>query len=351
MEKSTVVRVGSRKSQLALIQTETVIKSLKLHHPHLEFEIITMSTTGDNILDKALSKIGEKSLFTKELEVALAKREVDFVVHSLKDLPTTLPPGMMIGAVCRREDPSDAVVMHPKYHDIISLEQLPNDSVIGTSSLRRIAQLQRRYPHLKYQSIRGNLNTRLRKLDEDNAYSAIILATAGITRLGLKDRITQKLPSDVCMHAVGQGALAVEVREDDTETHNLISCINDNDTALCCIAERAFMKTLEGGCSVPVAVHSSITHGKIVLSGGVFSLDGTECVVGTHSIVEKDGGATRYSENGMKLPNMFCGISIHSVPDSDLRTAEQTGVQLAEQLQKQGAQEILNNVRQFNVSL
>ena len=199
-----VLMVGSRKSQLALIQTRFVISELKKIRPELEFEIVEMSTVGDNVLDKALSKIGEKSLFTKELEVALEKRDVDFVVHSMKDLPTTLPPGMVIGAVLEREDPRDAVIIKSDSPSK-SLAELPPGSVIGTSSLRRAAQLRSAYPGLVFQDVRGNLNTRLRKLDDPQGpYSALILAVAGVARMGWAERISQHLDADLCLHAVGQ---------------------------------------------------------------------------------------------------------------------------------------------------
>jgi len=341
--------VGSRKSQLALVQTNMVIDQLKSRFPSVEFQIVTMNTTGDNILDRALSKIGEKSLFTKELEMALASYEVDFVVHSLKDLPTTLPSGMAISCICRREDPSDAVVMHPKYHTH-TLDTLPQGSIVGTSSLRRIAQLQQKYSHLKFESIRGNLNTRLRKLDEDDKFTAIILATAGLTRLNFAHRIEEKLSNELCMHAVGQGALAIEVRADDVKTRQLISSLNDKETVLCCLAERAFMKTLEGGCSVPIAVHSSVLNGKVHLTGGVFGLQNSKRIIATHSISCTSADRHDFVQNGdgIEFPS-FCGILIDSLPVEELEVAEQTGIKLAEKLQDMGAKAILDEIRQQNI--
>ena len=198
-----VIKVGSRKSQLALIQTRFVISELKKIQPEREFEIVEMSTLGDNVLDRALSKIGEKSLFTKELEVALEKGEVDFVVHSMKDLPTSLPPGMVIGAVLEREDPRDAVILKSD-SGWSSMSDLPEGSVVGTSSLRRAAQLRSAFPGLSFQDVRGNLNTRLRKLDDPSGpYSALILAVAGVVRMGWSERISQHLGPDLCLHAVG----------------------------------------------------------------------------------------------------------------------------------------------------
>lgn len=238
---SRVIRIGTRKSQLARIQTDSVADKLKELYPDIHVEIVGMSTTGDKILDTALSKIGEKSLFTKELENALERNEVDLVVHSLKDLPTTLPPGFTIGAVLKRENPHDAVVLHPK-HAGKTLDTLPENSVIGTSSLRRAAQLKKRFPHLEFKDIRGNLNTRLKKLDEKEDFAAIILAAAGLRRMGWENRISQILGPEDCMYAVGQGALAVEVRARDTDILEMVSVLHDPDTVLRCIAERAFLR-------------------------------------------------------------------------------------------------------------
>jgi hydroxymethylbilane synthase len=242
-----------------------------------------MSTLGDKVLDIPLPKIGEKSLFTKELEAALSTSCVDFVVHSLKDLPTSLPPGMAIGAVLTREDPRDALVLQ-KDHDKYLLETLPEGSVIGTSSLRRTAQLARKYPHLKVESIRGNLNTRLKKLDELEKYRGIILASAGLLRMGWTSRITKILESEDLLYAVGQGALAVECREDDEKIISLLKPLYDVQTAIRVIAERSFLKTLGGGCSAPVAVCSELTRNKenkftIKLKGAVWSLDGKEEII------------------------------------------------------------------------
>ncbi|KAJ3653331.1 hypothetical protein Zmor_012588 [Zophobas morio] len=283
MGENEKIRVGSRKSELALIQTRHVISLLKKIHPEKDFEIVTMSTLGDKVLDIPLPKIGEKSLFTKELEAALTTGCVDFVVHSLKDLPTMLPPGMAIGAVLMREDPRDALVLQ-KDHDKYLLETLPAGSVIGTSSLRRAAQLARKYPHLKVENIRGNLNTRLKKLDELGKYQGIILASAGLIRMGWTSRITKILESDELLYAVGQGALGVECRESDEKTINLLKPLYDVQTALRVIAERSLLKTLGGGCSAPVAVTTDLTRNKenkysLTIKGAVWSLDGKEEIV------------------------------------------------------------------------
>ncbi|CAH1994976.1 unnamed protein product [Acanthoscelides obtectus] len=237
-----------------------------------------MSTMGDRILDIPLPKIGEKSLFTKELETALANGAIDFVVHSLKDLPTTLPDDMVIGAVLTREDPRDALVLK-KDLTSYNLSTLPPNSIIGTSSLRRTAQLLKKYPHLKIENIRGNLNTRLRKLDELGNYQAIILAASGLKRMGWEHRISEILEEKELMYAVGQGALAVECREDNLDIIKLLDSLYDLETALRVTAERSFLKTLGGGCSAPVAVFSNLKPKKdnkvqLSLHGAVWSLDG-----------------------------------------------------------------------------
>lgn len=241
-----------------------------------------MTTIGDRVLNKSLPKIGEKSLFTKDLEDALRNGGVDFVVHSLKDLPTSLPPGMAIGAVLKREDPRDALVLHEKYRGL-TLKQLPKDSVIGTSSLRRSAQLARSYPHLKVCDIRGNLNTRLAKLDAPNSkFSGIILAQAGLVRMGWQKRVDQILEPDDILYAVGQGALAVECRSNDEDILEMLSNLSDIDTECIILAERSFLKTLGGGCSAPVAVVTTLKRRndnllsdfQLNLIGAVWSLDG-----------------------------------------------------------------------------
>ncbi|MEO1134580.1 MAG: hydroxymethylbilane synthase, partial [Cyanobacteria bacterium J06639_1] len=243
------IKIGSRKSQLAMVQTHWVQGELRRHHPDREFEVMTMDTQGDIILDVALAKIGDKGLFTKELEVGMLERQTDLAVHSLKDLPTNLPEGLMLGAVTARENPADALVLHAK-HEGATLDTLPEGSIVGTSSLRRLAQLRHFCPHLQFKDVRGNLNTRLKKLD-DGQYDAIILAVAGLERLGMGDRISQVIPSDISLHAVGQGALGIECREGDEEILNLLQPLVDVNSSRRCLAERAFLRQLEGGCQVP----------------------------------------------------------------------------------------------------
>ncbi|XP_053126074.1 porphobilinogen deaminase isoform X2 [Hemicordylus capensis] len=342
--KKQTIRVGTRKSQLARIQTDSVVQMLQERHPHLCFEIVAMSTTGDKILDTALSKIGEKSLFTKELELALERNEVDLVVHSLKDLPTSLPAGFTIGAVCKRENPCDAVVFHPK-HTGKTLRSLPDKSVVGTSSLRRAAQLKRKFPQLQFRDIRGNLNTRLKKLEEKEDFSAIVLAAAGLRRMGWDGRIGQILSPADCLYAVGQGALAVEVRAKDQAVLEMVSVLHDEETVLRCIAERAFMKRLEGGCSVPVAVSTLLKDLQLYLTGAVYSLDGSESLRET---MQASMSFPNENEDGPDDDIQHVGITAKTIPHPAQVAAERLGVELAELLLSQGAKQILSVARQMN---
>ncbi|XP_057207040.1 hydroxymethylbilane synthase, b [Triplophysa rosa] len=343
---SRVIRVGTRKSQLARIQTDSVVEKLQELHPDVHFEIVAMSTTGDKILDTALSKIGEKSLFTKELENALEKNEVDLVVHSLKDLPTALPVGFTIGAVLKRENPHDAVVLHPKNKGKC-LDSLPNKSVIGTSSLRRAAQLKKKFHHLEFKDIRGNLNTRLKKLDEHNDFSAIILAAAGLRRMGWEGRISQILGPEDCMYAVGQGALAIEVRARDQDILEMVSVLNDPDTVLRCIAERAFLKHLEGGCSVPVAVDTEVKNSQLYLTGAVYSLDGSDSLKETmQTSINSNNQIEEQEKVDEKVQRV--GITALKVSGEDQDAAVKLGVDLGILLLSKGAKEILTVARQLN---
>ncbi|XP_042088895.1 porphobilinogen deaminase isoform X6 [Ovis aries] len=316
--KMRVIRVGTRKSQLARIQTDSVVATLKALYPGLQFEIIAMSTTGDKILDTALSKIGEKSLFTKELEHALERNE--------------------------RESPYDAVVFHPKFVGK-TLETLPEKSVVGTSSLRRAAQLQRKFPHLEFRNIRGNLNTRLRKLDELQEFSAIILAAAGLQRMGWQNRVGQILHPEECMYAVGQGALGVEVRAKDQDILDLVGVLHDPETLLRCIAERSFLRHLEGGCSVPVAVHTAIKDGQLYLTGGVWSLNGAETMQDT---MQTTIHVPVQHEDGPEDDPQLVGITARNIPRQPQLAAENLGISLATLLLNKGAKNILDVARQLN---
>ncbi|XP_069470489.1 porphobilinogen deaminase isoform X4 [Ambystoma mexicanum] len=345
VDRARVIRVGTRKSQLARIQTDSVVEMLTERFPGAQFEIVAMSTTGDKILDTALSKIGEKSLFTKELETALERNEVDLVVHSLKDLPTTLPLGFTIGAICKRESPHDAVVFHPSNAGK-TLSSLAEKSVIGTSSLRRAAQLKKRFAHLDFRDIRGNLNTRLRKLDENNEFSAIILAAAGLRRMGWESRIGQVLNPEECMYAVGQGALAVEVRSKDQDILSMVSALHHPETVLRCIAERAFMRQLEGGCSVPVAVNSTVKDFQLYLTGAVYSLDGSESLKETMQTGVDH--KPQQDEDGPEDDIQHVGITAKNIPNAALAAAEALGMNLANLLLSKGAKQILTVARQLN---
>ncbi|KAF3847196.1 hypothetical protein F7725_020224 [Dissostichus mawsoni] len=303
---SRVFRIGTRKSQLARIQTDSVAEKLKDLYPELNLEIVGMSTLGDKILDTALSKIGEKSLFTKELENALERNE--------------------------RENPHDAVVLHPK-HVGKTLGTLPDSSVIGTSSLRRAAQLKKRFPHLEFKDIRGNLNTRLKKLDEKEDYAAIILAAAGLQRMGWDDRISQ-------------GALAVEVRARDLDILEMVSVLHHPETVLRCITERAFLRRLEGGCSVPVAVNTEVKDSQLYLTGAVYSLDGSDSLKETMqtSIAADDKSVDEEVDERVQR----VGVTASKICGGAQDRAERLGIDLANLLLSKGAKEILTVARQLN---
>ncbi len=274
------LRIATRRSRLAMVQTHWVRDRLMEAHPELEIRIEAMATQGDKILDVALAKIGDKGLFTKELEAQMLVDRADIAVHSLKDLPTQLPEGLMLGCVTEREDPADALVVHEKHRDR-RLETLPEGSVVGTSSLRRLAQLRHHFPHLRFEDVRGNVLTRLEKLD-GGAYDCLILAAAGLERLGLADRIHQRIDPAISLHAVGQGALGIECREGDAEVLERIGVLEHLPTSRRCLAERAFLRSLEGGCQVPIGVHSRFEGadggGELVLTGMVASLDGQRLI-------------------------------------------------------------------------
>lgn len=277
-EQRTHFKIGSRKSRLAMVQSEFIAAELKKVFPDYTFEIVNFDTKGDKILNIALPKIGDKGLFTKELEDSLENGGVDFVVHSLKDMPCqTLPDKLIIAGVPEREDPSDALVMAKRWEGIkFSLDDLEEGSTIGTSSLRRISQLKQKYPTFKFETIRGNLQTRFAKLDnENNQYDAVILATSGLKRMGYANRITMTLPYEICMHAVSQGALGIECRRNDRLVIEMLNSLNDEETLLKIIAERTFLAKLEGGCSAPVGVTSRIDDKSIFLQGCVLDQDGT----------------------------------------------------------------------------
>lgn len=267
------IRIGTRDSQLALWQAEWVKNRLTELYPDLQFELAAMKTKGDKILDVPLSKIGDKGLFTKELEYGLLSGELDMAVHSLKDMPTTLPIGLMISAFCEREEPRDVYLSKTG----TPLEQLPAGAIVGTSSLRRKSQLKHYRPDLNFQDLRGNLQTRWRKLEESDM-DGIVLAAAGVKRLGWQERITQVLPEAVMIPAVGQGSIAIEILQSRTDIHELLSRVNHGPTEKAVCAERALMRVLEGGCQVPIGAYAEVTEGTISLRGMVASLDGVRLI-------------------------------------------------------------------------
>ncbi len=270
MERNRIV-IGTRSSKLALWQADYVADRLRQEHPGLRVEKKLMTTKGDRILDAPLAKIGGKGLFTKELEAAMLDGEIDMAVHSLKDMPTELPGGLLISAVTKRMDAGDALVS-PRFP---SLRELPRGARVGTSSLRRKAQLLHARSDLDLRDLRGNVNTRLRKLDEGE-FDAIVLAVAGLKRLGFAARIAEVLPQSIVLPAVGQGALAVETREEDAEIRDVIAFLNDADTMSCTKAERAFLARVEGGCQVPVGVYATMKGGGLTVEAVIASLDGKQ---------------------------------------------------------------------------
>ncbi len=272
------IRIATRKSQLALWQARYVKSALEQAHPGIEVELVSLTTQGDRILDAPLAKIGGKGLFVKELEQAMLRGDADIAVHSMKDVPVDLPPGLHLPVVMKREDPRDALVSNR----FDNLDKLPQGAHVGTSSLRRRVQLMAMRPDLRISDLRGNVNTRLQKLD-DGDYDAIVLACAGLRRLGMEDRIREALSPDSMLPAVGQGAIGIECRNDDARINNLLMPLNDPDTHVCVAAERAMNTRLEGGCQVPIGAHAELGHGVIVLKGLVGSLDGSEIVHGNIS--------------------------------------------------------------------
>jgi hydroxymethylbilane synthase len=279
--------IGTRRSALALRQVDLIVASLQPHHPHITFAVEAVSTMGDRDKTTPLPDLG-KGLWTNELESKLLSRELDFVVHCLKDMPTTLPPGCVLGCITEREDPRDVVVFpkgSSKQGRYGSLAELPAGSVVGTSSVRRAAQLKRRFPGLEFKDIRGNIDTRMKKVDaQDAPFDCTILAAAGLHRMGQNDRIAQYLDSSAqgagILYAVGQGALGLECRAGDERVLNVLKSINHVPTQLAGTAERSIMRTLEGGCSVPIGVETSWAGDKLRLKATVVSLDGKQGVDG-----------------------------------------------------------------------
>ena len=301
------LRIATRKSPLALWQANHVKNQLLAAHPHLEIELLEMSTQGDKILDTPLAKIGGKGLFVKELEQGLLDGSADLAVHSMKDVPVELPDGLHLAVILEREEPFDAFVSN-KFN---SLDELPPNAKIGTASLRRQCQLLAKYPNFQIFPLRGNVGTRLQKLD-NGEFDAILLAAAGLIRLGLKDRIKQFLSPDQSLPAIGQGAIGIECRRDDLQVNEFLKILNHSETHCRVKAERAFNQTLQGGCQVPIAGFAELQGNQLRLRGLVGSEDGKQMISGEIS--------------------------------GDAKNAEALGISLAEQLLAKGAGELLQTL-------
>ncbi|TCK16815.1 hydroxymethylbilane synthase [Thiogranum longum] len=275
---NSTLRIATRKSPLALWQANHVRDALLARHPELEVELVTMTTQGDKILDTPLAKVGGKGLFVKELETGMLEGRADLAVHSMKDVPVEFPEGLGLAAVLPREDPRDALISN----EYASIEGLPDGARVGTSSLRRQCQLRRIRPDLEVLDLRGNVNTRLAKLDNGD-YDAILLAAAGVKRMGWEERITELLAPEQFIPAIGQGAIGIEIRVNDARVRSLVEELNDGQTATRIRAERSLNEALQGGCQVPIAGYSEISHGVIVLRALVGRPDGSEMVQGVIS--------------------------------------------------------------------
>ena len=302
-----ILRIATRQSPLALWQANFVKAELEKYHPNLTVELVTMVTKGDVILDTPLAKIGGKGLFVNELELALLEERAHIAVHSMKDVPMSFPEGLGLAVICEREDPRDAFVSN----HYASLVELPEGAIVGTSSLRRQCQLMAAYPHLTVKSLRGNVGTRLSKLD-NGEYDAIILASAGLIRLGMPERIKNFISVEDSLPAAGQGAVGIETRVNDTRVLNYLAKLNHNPTACCVVAERAMNTRLQGGCQVPIGGFATLNGEELELNALVGSLDGS-------TIIRASGKAHQ-------------------------RDAEQLGIRIAEQLLAQGADKILAEV-------
>ncbi|WP_372769675.1 hydroxymethylbilane synthase [Pseudoalteromonas sp.] len=306
-QDKSIIRIATRKSALALWQAEFVKAELEKHHANLTVELVPMSTQGDKILDTPLAKIGGKGLFVKELEVAMMEGRADIAVHSMKDVPVEFPEGLELHTICEREDPRDAFVSN----NYKSLAELPQGAIVGTSSLRRQCQLKAARPDLEIRDLRGNVNTRLAKLDAGE-YDAIILAAAGLIRLEMPERIADFIAAEDSLPANGQGAVGIECRSDDETTKALLAPLEHTETRYRVLAERAMNRKLQGGCQVPIGAFATVDGDKLTLRGLVGALDGS--VILQHALT------------------------------GNVANAEQIGEQLAEHLLAQGADKILAEV-------
>ena len=305
-----LIRIATRNSPLALWQANFVKDELLKTHDNLEVKIVGMTTKGDQLLDRSLSKVGGKGLFLKELEVSLLNNETDIAVHSMKDVPVEMPDGLEIPVVCAREDARDAFVSN-NYQNLYAL---PEGAKVGTSSLRRVSQLKHKFPKCQFVELRGNVNTRLKKLD-DGEYDAIILASAGLIRLGFEDRIGQYINPNICLPAVGQGIVGIQCRTKDDNIKSLITPLHDSISDLCLTAERSLNAKLEGGCQVPIAGYAELDKGKLTLQGLVGAIDGSSLLTS----------------------NITCA-------KNTTQCALELGADVAEQLLSQGAGKLLKEV-------
>ena len=328
---AATLKIATRKSPLAMWQAEFIRRALQRQYPQLDVELLPMTTRGDHLLDTPLAKVGGKGLFVKELELALLEGRADIAVHSTKDVPMTLPEGLSLGAICRRDDPRDALIL-PRERSPSStestcenaLELLPEGATVGSSSLRRQCQLLRQRPDLNFSMLRGNINTRLGKLDAGE-FDAILLAAAGLQRLGMAERISAMIEPEVILPAVAQGALSIELRDDDVSTQSLLAPLHHRGTALCVAAERAMNRRLNGGCQVPIAGFATWQEGVLSLQGRVAAIDGDQLLRAEHCVEISAATVERDSGSAVSL-------------------AENLGDQVAEALLSQGAQSLLDAV-------
>ena len=362
MEKSMKINkisIGTRGSKLALWQAEWIKSELKELYPDLEIELIKIKTTGDKILDVPLAKVGGKGLFVKEIEEALLRHEADIAVHSMKDVPTEFPDSLHLAVICKREDPRDAFISSKKSNPPLPplskggrrginrsiIYYLPIGAKIGTSSLRRSCQLLNNRPDLKLEQLRGNLDTRLRKLDEGQ-FDAIILAAAGIKRLGLEERISEILSPEISLPAIGQGAIGIECRIDDEFINKLIAPLNHPETSICVKAERAFLERLEGGCQVPIAAYARIVNKKSEVRSQKSNPP-------FHPLSK--GGREGINDSALSTPNsklIMDGLVGSITGDRIIKGyiegrpghAESLGIALAEDVLSRGAKDILDEV-------
>ncbi len=311
-----LIRIATRESRLALWQAEHVATRLRVAHPDLQVELVPMTTTGDQVLDRTLAQVGGKGLFVKELELALFENRADIAVHSMKDVPSALPDGLMLTCMLERADPRDAFVSS-RY---TAFADLPQGAHVGTASLRRQCQLLAQRPDLKISPVRGNVETRLRKLDEGH-YDAIVLASAGLTRLQLTSRIRAYLDVDMSVPAAGQGVVGIECRTNDLRTRELCAALNDHTAFICVSAERAFAARLEGSCQAPIAAYATLQGRQLQLTGLVASPDGRQ-------VIREQGDA-----------------SLAEATSSAIQQGTQLGLQLAERALQRGAAELLAQLK------